>query len=149
MWLRALIACLVLPGVVAFTVPLAWLRATGQLQVVRPLGLAILAAGVVALLWCVRDFYVAGRGTLAPWAPPQRLVVIGLYRYTRNPMYMAVVSILLGWSMAFGSAGLLVYAAVVASAFHLRVVRVEEPTLARSFGADCARYRQRVPRWLW
>jgi protein-S-isoprenylcysteine O-methyltransferase Ste14 len=149
MFLRALIAFLVLPGVVAFTVPLAWLWVTGQLQVKQPLGLAILAAGVVALLWCVRDFYVAGKGTLAPWAPPENLVVVGLYRYTRNPMYVAVMTILLGWSITFGADGLLGYAVLVAAGFYLRVVRVEEPVLARTFGAQWAAYRDKVPRWLW
>jgi len=71
-----------------------------------------------------------GKGTLAPWSPPANLVIVGLYRYTRNPMYVAVMLILVGWSVSFGLRGLYVYAAFVAIAFHLRVVLGEEPWLA-------------------
>jgi protein-S-isoprenylcysteine O-methyltransferase Ste14 len=97
-------------------------------------GLVPLVVGLVALLWCVRDFYVSGKGTLAPWDPPRELVVVGLYRYTRNPMYVAVTLVLLGWSWALGSLGLPVYAVAVVIAFQLRVVLREEPWLAQTFG---------------
>ena len=112
-----------------------------------PIGLVLLIAGTVALLWCVRDFYVSGKGTLAPWSPPAHLVRIGLYRYTRNPMYVAVTIILLGWAVAFGRSGLFIYAIIVAAAFHLRVVFGEEPWLARTYGAQWQQYADRVPRW--
>jgi len=95
----------------------------------------------------VRDFYVAGRGTLAPWAPPERLVVVGLYRFSRNPMYVAVMLILIGWAWSFGSPGLGVYAACVALAFHLRVVLGEEPWLAKTHGQAWNDYASRVRRW--
>jgi protein-S-isoprenylcysteine O-methyltransferase Ste14 len=101
------------------------------------------------LLWCVRDFYVSGRGTLAPWDPPRRVVAVGLYRYSRNPMYVGVTLMLLGWATAFAVPGLFVYAAVVAVGFHLRVVLGEEPWLARTHGAEWDEYARRVPRWLW
>jgi protein-S-isoprenylcysteine O-methyltransferase Ste14 len=149
MFLRALIAFLVLPGMVAVAVPLAWLALTSHTSVVHPMALVLLVGGFAALLVCVRDFYVSGRGTLAPWSPPAYLVEVGLYRYSRNPMYVAVVTILAGWALAFGSSSLLVYAAAVLVAFHLRVVRAEEPFLAREHGEAWARYRRRVPRWLW
>jgi len=149
MFAKALFAFLALPGVVAFAVPLAWLFAADRTQVVQPLGLVPLALGWVGLVWCVRDFYVRGRGTLAPWSPPAHLVVVGLYRYTRNPMYVAVTLILLGWAVASGLWGLYVYAMVVAIAFHLRVVLGEEPWLSRTHGAQWHEYAQRVPRWLW
>ena len=96
----------------------------------------------------MRDFYVVGRGSLAPWAPPQRLVVVGLYRVSRNPMYVAVLVILFGWALAYGSRTLWLYTAVVAIAFHLRIVLAEEPWLARVHGAEWTRYRSTVPRWL-
>jgi protein-S-isoprenylcysteine O-methyltransferase Ste14 len=147
MFARALLAFLALPGVVAFAVPIAWLLGAGRTRLVQPLGLVPLAIGCVALLWCVRDFYVRGRGTLAPWSPPVRLVVDGLYRYTRNPMYVAVTLILLGWAAAFDVRGLYVYAAAVALAFHLRVRLHEEPFLARTHGAQWHEYARRVPRW--
>jgi protein-S-isoprenylcysteine O-methyltransferase Ste14 len=143
----ALLAFLALPGVVALAVPVAWLLVSER-SLARPWGLALLAAGGLALLWCVRDFYVAGRGTLAPWAPPSRLVVVGLYRYSRNPMYVAVCLMLLGWALSFASWGLLAYAVGVAVAFHLRVVLGEEPWLARRHGVQWQRYVRHVPRWL-
>jgi protein-S-isoprenylcysteine O-methyltransferase Ste14 len=147
MFARALLAFLACPGSVAIAVPVIWLVVTSHTQALQPLGLVPLAAGFVALLWCVRDFYVSGHGTLAPWAPPRNLVVVGLYRYTRNPMYMAVALVLLGWAWSFGSLGLLVYAAIIASAFHLRVVLGEEPWLARTYGDEWRQYAGRVPRW--
>jgi protein-S-isoprenylcysteine O-methyltransferase Ste14 len=149
MFARALLAFLALPGIVAFAVPLAWLAATEHTRVVRAWGVPLMIGGGVALLWCVRDFYVAGKGTLAPWDPPRQLVVVGLYRWTRNPMYVAVTLILLGWALAFAETGLLIYAACVALAFELRVVLGEEPWLARTHGEAWRDYAERVPRWFW
>jgi protein-S-isoprenylcysteine O-methyltransferase Ste14 len=147
MFLRALLAFLALPGVVAFGVPIAWLAASGHTRLAEPLGLVPLVGGAAGLLWCVRDFYVAGKGTLAPWAPPERLVVVGLYRHTRNPMYVSVTLMLLGWALAFGAPALFGYAIGVAVAFHVRVVFGEEPWLARRHGAAWKDYQRRVPRW--
>lgn len=135
-----------LPGVVAFLVPGAWV-CLARLRLHWPIGLVPLVLGVAGLLWCARDFYVSGKGTLAPWAPPRRLVVVGLYRYSRNPMYVAVAMILLGWAVSFRSVGLLLYALAVMVAFHLRVVRGEEPWLARTHGALWRQYTLRVRRW--
>lgn len=145
MFWRALFAFLALPAVVAFAVP--WLlRPRGASPGLA--GLLPLALGTAALLWCVRDFYVIGRGSLAPWAPPERLVIVGLYRYSRNPMYVAVLLILAGWAIAFQSATLGIYAGLMAVGFHLRVVLAEEPWLARTHGDAWTAYRSRVPRWL-
>jgi protein-S-isoprenylcysteine O-methyltransferase Ste14 len=149
MFTRALLAFLALPGVVAFAVPIFWLIVTSHTRLAQPLGLVPLVVGCLALLWCVRDFYVRGKGTLAPWAPPVHLVVVGPYRYTRNPMYVAVTLILLGWAISFGLRGLYVYAIIVAVSFHLRVVFGEEPSLARTHGAQWHEYARRVPRWFW
>jgi protein-S-isoprenylcysteine O-methyltransferase Ste14 len=142
---RSLTAFLVLPGTVAYLVP--WLLRP-QDAAFNFVGLPFLVIGTGLLLWCVRDFYVAGRGSLAPWAPPERLVVIGLYRFSRNPMYVAVLLILCGWATAFASRRLWIYTAAVAIAFHLRVVLGEEPWLARTHGAQWSTYAARVPRWL-
>lgn len=147
MFVRALIAFLALPGIVAFLVPVAWPWVTG-LSMQWPPGLVLVTVGTVGLLWCVRDFYVSGKGTLAPWAPPEHLVIVGLYRYSRNPMYVAVALILLGWAAAFWSVTLLTYALAVLVAFHLRVVLGEEPWLARAHGADWRQYARRVRRWI-
>jgi len=149
MFARALLAVLALPGVVAFAIPVTWLLANSRTRLMQPLGLVPLVVGVVALLWCVRDFFVSGKGTLAPWMPPAHLVVGGLYRYTRNPMYIAVTLVLLGWAASFGSLGLGVYTIIVAVAFHLRVVLGEEPWLARTHGIQWEQYADQVPRWFW
>ncbi len=141
---RALVAFLLLPGMVAFVIP--WLLRPPATEA-RVAGLPVLALGTVLLLWCVRDFYVAGRGSLAPWAPPKNLVVVGLYRWSRNPMYVAVLTILCGWAIAYASRGLWIYAALIAVAFHVRVVFGEEPWLARTHGNVWAEYRANVPRW--
>lgn len=148
MFIRALIAFLALPGIVAFALPAAWIRAANA-PLAHPAGLGLLIVGAGALVWCVRDFYVQGKGTLAPWSPPARLVIVGLYRYTRNPMYVAVTLILLGWAVSFAIAGLAAYAIIVAMAFQLRVVFGEEPWLAERHGQQWIEYARRVPRWFW
>ena len=148
MFLRALFAFLALPGIVAFAIPIYWLVSAPGSRFVQPLGLLPLLLGCAGLLWCVRDFYVFGKGTLAPWSPPQHLVTAGLYRYSRNPMYVSVLLILFGWAISFGVRGLYGYAIVIAIAFHLRVVLAEEPWLARTHGAEWDDYSRRVRRWL-
>lgn len=143
---RALVAFLALPGVVACLVPLLLKSDTTVFSTwwgVVPLGV-----GSVLLLVCVREFYVAGRGTLAPWAPPTNLVATGLYKWSRNPMYVAVLLILTGWAIGFQSWDMALYGVVVAVVFHLRVVLHEEPWLARTFGDVWTQYRTQVPRWL-
>ena len=144
-FLRALTAFLILPGTIAFLVPWS-LRPIGVR--LHTAGVPLLCAGSLLLLWCVRDFYVTGRGSLAPWAPPKRLVRVGLYRVSRNPMYITIVLILDGWALAFASHILWFYAIVVAFAFHLRVVFGEEPWLAHTHGKEWLAYRARVPRWV-
>ena len=148
LFLQALVAFLALPGVVAFAVP--YLLVRPSLPVGNPSwpGLIVLGAGLLILGRCVRDFYVAGAGTLAPWAPPQRLVVTGLYRFSRNPMYLGVLCIVAGWAIVFRSSTMGWYATGLLALFHLRVVLGEEPYLARAHGAEWEAYRSSVPRWL-
>jgi protein-S-isoprenylcysteine O-methyltransferase Ste14 len=145
---RALLAFLALPGTVALAIP-TWMAANALRAGARlhPVGLLPLGVGFVLLVWCARDFYVAGKGTLAPWSPPRHLVTIGLYRYSRNPMYVAVAMMLAGWALAFASSAIAIYAGFVIGAFQLRVVYGEEPWLARTHGAAWDEYRSRVPRW--
>ena len=147
LFIRALISFLVLPGVVGFLVP-ALLAPPASVRTFHAIGAVPPVAGIVLLLWCVYEFYVAGRGTLAPWDPPRHLVVSGPYRYSRNPMYVGVALILIGWAMAFATRALWVYALFVSVAFHLRVVLAEEPWQARTFPDEWDRYKARVPRWL-
>lgn len=145
---RALAAFVALPGIVAYAVPLLLVRWSGDPRPFHTWGLVPLGLGTAMLLRCVWDFYAAGRGTLAPWTPPARLVTVGLYRWSRNPMYIAVSLVLLGWALVHRSAMLLGYAVAVMAAFHLRVVVGEEPWLDRRFGEAWRRYASRVPRWL-
>jgi len=105
---QAIFAFLALPGVIAFIIPGLVLRPAPSVAL-HWLGMIPLAIGTVLLLWCVRDFYVAGRGTLAPWTPPKRLVAVGLYRFSRNPMYIAVITILIGWAVMFQTMALVIY----------------------------------------
>jgi protein-S-isoprenylcysteine O-methyltransferase Ste14 len=144
---KAMFAFLICPGTVAFFVPLVLLAPGGLASFVDPLGLIPLAVGIALLLWCVREFYVAGRGTLAPWAPPQELVETGPYRFSRNPMYAAVLLVLCGWALGFRSLSLMLYGIALAVAFYLRVVFFEEPWLARTHGSKWPHYKARVARW--
>jgi len=147
LFVRALLSFLLLPGVVAFLAP-ALLVPRITTRTVHVVGGVPFILGVVVLLWCVRDFYVAGRGTLAPWDPPRHLVRVGLYRYSRNPMYVGVLLILVGWTAGFRTRGLAIYTIVVAILFHLRVLLHEEPWLARTFPGEWPGYKSRVPRWV-
>jgi len=146
MFWKAVFAFVALPGTVAFVVPLTLFVPRGPLALDRA-GLVLLLLGVTLLLSTVREFYVAGRGTLAPWSPPDELVTTGLYSLSRNPMYVAVVLVLLGWAALFHSVALLLYAVAVAAAFHLRVILGEEPWLAQTHRASWLRYSAQVPRW--
>jgi protein-S-isoprenylcysteine O-methyltransferase Ste14 len=145
---RATLAFVALPGVVAFLVP--WLLIDRRMPD-RPFhvaGVIPLAIGGALLSWCVVTFYRQGRGTLAPWDPPRALVVTGAYRWSRNPMYVAVVLVLWGWAVALRERSLVTYAVIVTAAFHLRVVFGEEPWLARRYGEQWVQYKAAVPRWL-
>jgi protein-S-isoprenylcysteine O-methyltransferase Ste14 len=148
MFVRALFAFLILPGVVAGLIPAVIVYGGGNFHDGSVVGYAIGAVGLGLLLWCVRDFFVSGKGTLAPWDPPKHLVVVGLYRFIRNPMYVAVLTTVLGWSVAFHSAWVGLYLLLLAIGFHLRVVLYEEPWLRRQFGAEWEAYLASVPRWL-
>jgi protein-S-isoprenylcysteine O-methyltransferase Ste14 len=116
---------------------------------VRWLAIGFIAAGfAIYLHTAFWGFALRGRGTPAPIAPPQRLVVEGLHRYVRNPMYIGVLLIVFGQAVLFWSPALARYGAVVWLAFYLFVLLYEEPTLKRQFGSAYDEYRQRVPRWL-
>ncbi len=114
----------------------------------RSAGLGLVVAGVAGFLICVVDFARSGRGTPFPLDPPKELVVSGLYRHVRNPMYIAVQIVVLGEAVVFRSGELAVYWLSVLAGFHLFVVLYEEPTLRRRFGSAYEEYARRVPRWL-
>ena len=145
---RTLVAVVALPGVVAFAVPLLLVWSVAGGRPFQWIALVPLLAGGALLIWSVRAFHVVGKGTLAPWRPPQRLVSAGPYRFSRNPMYVGVLLVLFGWALGFRSMPLLIYGAAVAIALHLRVVYGEERWLARTHRDAWTRYRGRVPRWI-
>jgi protein-S-isoprenylcysteine O-methyltransferase Ste14 len=145
---RAILAFIALPGVVAFVVPLLVLAPGGWEAFVNRPALTLVGVGIALLLWCVREFYRAGQGTLAPWAPPRHLVVSGPYSFSRNPMYIAVLFVLAGWALGFRSRSLTIYAGICSIVFYLRVVFFEEPWLSRTHGDKWTAYRTRAPRWI-
>jgi protein-S-isoprenylcysteine O-methyltransferase Ste14 len=105
-----------------------------DLQATRALGMLLIAAGLPGLIDSFARFALQGLGTPAPIAPPHNLVVTGLYRYVRNPMYVAVVAVILGQGILFGDWRLLIYGGLMWLAFHAFVLAYEEPVLAESFG---------------
>ena len=114
----------------------------------RWIGALLVLAGAAMVIECFARFALKGLGTPAPIAPTKHLVVSGLYRHVRNPMYVGVVSAILGQALWFGSVALLKYAAALWVGFFLFVLLYEEPALKRQFGAECEAYRRNVPRWL-
>jgi protein-S-isoprenylcysteine O-methyltransferase Ste14 len=114
----------------------------------RAVGVALIALGLPCLIESIVRFVRIGRGTLFPAMPTEHLVVTGLYRYVRNPMYVGVVSLVVGQGLLFGSGDTLVYAAVVAAGFHLFVLLYEEPTMRRTYGGEYEAYCRQVRRWL-
>jgi protein-S-isoprenylcysteine O-methyltransferase Ste14 len=143
---------LLAPGVVVGLIP--WLLTRWQAREplphwapVRVLGGILLVAGLIVLVQAFVRFVVEGLGTPAPVAAPDRLVVGGVYRYVRNPMYVAVLVAIIGQALLLGRLGLLLYAGaawLVVAAF---VRWYEEPTLTRRFGAEYEAYRRAVPAW--
>jgi protein-S-isoprenylcysteine O-methyltransferase Ste14 len=151
LFVRAAIFFLIAPGLVLGGIPY-WILSRRPPALVPPAqklaGLLLIAVGLACLLWCFRDFVVRGRGTPAPYDPPKKLVTMGLYRFVRNPMYIALVTVLAGEALFFGARSLGIYAAFAWLAFHLRVLLFEEPRLRELFGAEYEAYRTAVPRWI-
>lgn len=147
--LKNLIFMVVVPGTAAVYFPLYiardWSPASGS---VFFLALALLAAGGAMYAWCVWDFAVFGRGTPAPIDPPKKLVVRGLYRYTRNPMYLSVMTVILGWALLYQAGVLALYALALGLCFHLFILFYEEPRLRGVFGREYEDYCAAVGRWV-
>jgi protein-S-isoprenylcysteine O-methyltransferase Ste14 len=155
---RQVRAIALLPGVVAVVVPLlilsgvgadlGWGLGGGSAVLIVLLGLVLIALGFALWLWTVRLFARLGRGTLAPWDPPRKLVVEGPYRHVRNPMIAAVLAVLLGEAVLFGSPLLLIWFALFFAVNYAGFRVYEEPSLERRFGEDYRTYKLNVPRWL-
>jgi protein-S-isoprenylcysteine O-methyltransferase Ste14 len=138
------------PTLVAGVVP--WLltrwHADDQPAALRILGGILLVLGAALVLETTARFALQGRGTPAPWAPPERFVVRGSYRLVRNPMYVGVIALIVGQGLLLGRERLFVWAAAAWLLFHVFVVFEEEPGLRRRFGAEYEGYCARVARWL-
>ena len=118
------------------------------LELTRGIGAIMILAGVPGLVDAFARFALQGLGTPAPIAPPHNLVVTGLYRYVRNPIYVAVVAIILGQAVLMGDWRLIVYGALLWLFFHAWVVVLEEPELVSRFGTEYDDFRANVPRWI-
>jgi protein-S-isoprenylcysteine O-methyltransferase Ste14 len=148
--LKSFLFLIVAPGMVAGYIPLALLRGGSQVETgaFAYLALPLWVVGGAILLWSFWNFLHEGRGTPAPIDPPKELVAVGFYRYVRNPMYVGVLSMIIGHFLWFGYWNLLVYAVLVFLAFHTFVTLYEEPALRRKFGVPYEEYLKRVPRWI-
>jgi protein-S-isoprenylcysteine O-methyltransferase Ste14 len=147
--LKNILFTLVVPGTVGVYLPL--ILARGQNAATDFfLGLAIIffLIGGSIYSWCVFDFASFGRGTPAPIDAPKKLVRRGLYRYSRNPMYVGVLTVIYGWAILYQSIAVAVYGIVVACCFYSFVVFFEEPILKKRFGAEYEQYCVEVARWL-
>ena len=155
MWavLGSALFLIIAPGIVAGFIP--WWISKWNVQApflgfvpLRALGALLLVVSVLVLLESFARFALQGVGTPAPVFPTRHLVVNGLYRYVRNPMYLAGVSIIFGQAMILGSVSLLAYGALVWLTFHLFVLVYEEPTLRKTFGTEYDAFCANVPRWV-
>ena len=146
----SLVFFLFAPAVVAGVIPW-WLTKWGiqpTTTSVRIVGIVLIVIGVSSLVYSFARFVVEGLGTPAPVAPTEHLVVGGLYRYVRNPMYVAVLATILGQALLFGQLVLLVYALIAGTAMVAFSRWYEEPALLRRFGESYVEYRRTVPGWL-
>jgi protein-S-isoprenylcysteine O-methyltransferase Ste14 len=155
-WLlfRNLFFTLLQPGTVGVLGPWLLLRGTGRTLFPDTwtwshlIGLALVSIGLVVLMICIWRFPAEGKGTISPLDPTRQLVSGGLYKYSRNPMYLGMIILLAGEAVYFRSWTLAVYTAVAALGFHLFILFHEEPRLRRAFGPQYADYSTRVRRWL-
>ncbi len=153
LFFRNLIFTILQPGIVAGIVP--WLLLKDQEYELDGLwtiwqysGLIIFLTGLVIMLLCIARFAFEGRGTLSPLDPTQKLVIAGLYKYSRNPMYVGVMLVLIGEILFFQSFPLLLYSVIIFCSFHVFIVFREEPRLLRDFGEEYKLYTKSVRRWM-
>jgi protein-S-isoprenylcysteine O-methyltransferase Ste14 len=147
--LRNLMFTAIMPGAVAVYLPWLILSADGanSRPVVWP-AVVLIGIGVALYLWCLWLFATLGRGTPGPWDAPRHFVAVGPYRWVRNPMYVAVLLVVIGETLLFLSLPLLIYLGVVALIVQVFVVGYEEPTLTERFGDEYRAYLRHVPRWI-
>jgi protein-S-isoprenylcysteine O-methyltransferase Ste14 len=157
---RQLRAIVLLPGMVLIVIPsiILWLNGADSLGLWRSsppsrvvlmiIGIACLSLGLSLIVATIRLFAMVGKGTLAPWEPPEKLVVQGVYRYVRNPMISGVLFVLLGESLLTASEPLFRWFLTFAIVNLIYIPLLEEPMLASRFGKEYLTYKQNVPRWI-
>jgi protein-S-isoprenylcysteine O-methyltransferase Ste14 len=149
--LKTIFFMLLVPVLLLGVMP-AWLMATDtalfSFGLFRWLAVPIWLIGAAVMLWCAWDFTIKGRGTPAPIDPPRELVISGLYRFVRNPIYDGALLVLFGHVLWFPSLALLICPIIFFGSFHLFVVLYEEPYLRKTFGEAYEQYCRDVPRWL-
>jgi protein-S-isoprenylcysteine O-methyltransferase Ste14 len=147
--LKNVLFTLLVPGTVAVVVPwlIVWSSGAAMVPNSWPAA-ALIGLGLGLYAWCLWNFVTVGRGTPGPWDPTERVVATGPYRWVRNPMYIAVLCVIVGEAWLFMSLALVAYAIVVAAVVHTFVVAYEEPTLTEQFGESYVAYREQVSRWI-
>lgn len=154
LFLRNLFFTILQPGIVAGLIPL-WIVSGNVMWLLLKMsginhyaGLILFTVGVVILFSCIFSFAMKGRGTLSPVDPTKKLVVDGLYRFSRNPMYLGVLMILAGETVYFRSIYLSFYLFIIFLAFSVFIRLHEEPRLLRDFGVEYQQYCKKVRRWI-
>lgn len=154
LFIRNLIFTILQPGIVAGLIPYYIVKRNLQemdaslFSLYHYTGLAILFIGIIIMLYCIFDFAAKGRGTLSPADKTKQLVISGLYKYSRNPMYIGVLSILLGECIFMQSTRLFIYTLFVFVGFYVFVIFYEEPRLKKDFGKEYEDYKKSVHRWI-
>jgi protein-S-isoprenylcysteine O-methyltransferase Ste14 len=154
LFLRNLFFTILQPGVVAGLIPFLLVRKNlentfaGSFHARHYVGMVVCLAGIGITLHCIANFAIHGRGTLSPAAPTKRLVISGLYKFSRNPMYVGVMLMLAGEAIFTQSVNLWVYSTGVFTAFNLFIVFREEPRLKKDFGTSYHAYCKTVRRWI-
>lgn len=154
LFIRNLFFTILQPGLVAGLIPF-WISGfkinsifDDVWQLHHYVGTAFFSIGLIIMFWCIINFAIKGKGTLSPLDPTKKLVVAGLYHFSRNPMYVGVILMLIGEAIFFQSIGLWIYSIMVFIAFNIFTILVEEPRLRKDFGEEYERYCEKVRRWI-
>ncbi len=153
LFLRNLFFTILQPGLVTILFPYFIINQTGasfpvDISIYHIAGIILFIIGLVILLICIFRLAIKGKGTLSPLDPTTKLVISGMYKYSRNPMYVGAMIMLIGESIIFQSTALWIYAIIVFVAFNLFIWLHEEPRLSRDFGDEYREYRHKVRRWI-
>jgi protein-S-isoprenylcysteine O-methyltransferase Ste14 len=149
-YFKSLLFLFLAPGILGWLLPLTVFQGGPQLHmgIFSYLAFPVWIAGILILLWCFWDFAHKGFGTPVPIDPPRKLVISGLYRFVRNPMYAGVLLTIGGHFLWLGYWILLGYAGIFFLVVHAFVTLYEEPDLKERFGPEYESYLRKVPRWI-